>query len=178
MTTAHPYYKDNPEAVRRRNESKNPRRVYSDGVYIGMIGFDGGFRPKGWTVKTETLEEKAIKASVAAPLRAQAARLRAPSLVAARPSRSDTVKTYVIDAAKGHCDRCNASTWHGLPVRLQAHHILDFNTYPERDDIWNVIALCGNCHDLCPPGNSTAEGAEFNDELNIILSYIRPPREN
>ena len=91
-----------------------------------------------------------------------------------KPERDPWVTAFVLNEANGHCERCGRGTHEGLSIVLEGHHVDDFSTYPERDESWNVIALCGCCHDLCPPRSKGPEAEAFNDSLRLILSYIRP----
>lgn len=45
------------------------------------------------------------------------------------------------------CQCCGARNGNGHYVRLEAHHIMNYNDYPEhRFDVNNGITLCQNCH--------------------------------
>jgi hypothetical protein len=84
--------------------------------------------------------------------------------------RSKAVTGWVLAQAvdsegQPRCERCLRTHWLGDPIFRQGHHVLDFATYPERDDLWNVIALCGNCHDNSHQGLNAEEFNQTNAEI-------------
>ena len=48
---------------------------------------------------------------------------------------------------KKECEVCNISTWQGMELPLELHHI-DGNRF--NNEIYNLQILCPNCHSLTP----------------------------
>lgn len=156
-------------------------RLTADG-WRKALAWEGPVAPGETVAQIETLLDRALRASEHAPERARRFAERTAQgkhgKKKKKQPRSKAVTGWVLAQAvdadgNPRCERCLNTHWQGEPIFRQGHHVLDFGTYPERDDIWNVIALCGNCHD-CSHQGPNAEA--FNAVNAEILKHNRPER--
>lgn len=48
---------------------------------------------------------------------------------------------------EARCECCGNTTWNGLPIPLEVHHI---NGDKDNNELYNLQILCPNCHALTP----------------------------
>jgi RNA polymerase subunit RPABC4/transcription elongation factor Spt4 len=58
---------------------------------------------------------------------------------------TDSLKKFLTNERGNKCEMCNLSTWQGMPIILELHHI-DGNRFNNVAD--NAQLLCPNCHSL------------------------------
>jgi Zn finger protein HypA/HybF involved in hydrogenase expression len=69
------------------------------------------------------------------------------------PSRS--VKKYLLEKTGIICNKCENTTWNGLPITIELEHI-DGNS--DNNSLDNVELLCPNCHSQTPTYKAKNKG--------------------